>query len=207
MMTRILAALALVLLGGCVKKEVSSKIPGDERKPQPPPKERILTLNAKPLIEEEGDADFKYHALVIGKGDSEKSMIWPYDAPEPAKIPSDRVLQMEVVEITKKPLMEDMPESMMISYELSKLTDGSRVLYDASVCRAHDMKMERRAVPISYGLPYRPPGFKEASEDFPHDGTVLGGCVVSEETHTHVWVCSKCEERSKAWWEQNLPNR
>ena len=92
------------------------------------------------------------------------------------------------------------------SPKLVRITDGDRLLYDASMCRVHGIKMERVVVPITYGLymPDRSHSRAEESE-FPNTGVVLGGCCVdTERPSTHTWVCPTCLANKNRWEKQHV---
>lgn len=90
------------------------------------------------------------------------------------------------------------------SPELFRLTDGDRLLYDASMCRVHSIKMNRVVVPIAYGLYMPDRNYSRAEESaFPNAGVVLGGCCVdTERPSTHTWVCPTCLANKSRWEKQ-----
>ena len=87
-------------------------------------------------------------------------------------------------------------------YEIESVTENGKVLYDASVCRRHALKMERAIIDIHYGLPMA--SFMDAlSKDFPDGpGFVLGGCCVGSETKAFGYKCTKCVAAYQLWCEQ-----
>lgn len=76
-----------------------------------------------------------------------------------------------------------------ISLCLVKIHEGTRSLYDGSICQKHHFQMERKEVPIRYGLGPGP------NDEAPNDGTIRGGCVISEESPEtgFSWVCPTCK--------------
>jgi hypothetical protein len=60
-------------------------------------------------------------------------------------------------------------------------------------CAVHHVKMNRKTVPIIYGLMKFPPGYSEdASRFFPHAGNLYAGCVVTSRKEDFAWVCDSC---------------
>ncbi len=164
-------------------------------------KERNVTIQAK--------ANFKkhpfsgkdvYYTLEMGQGDDSRSVYWPHDAPNPASLNKKRSYSVELIEEEHKMTMGDSSTSTW-SPELFRLSDGKRLLYDASVCAVHGGVMERKAVPISYGYPmFDPEYLKVENTEFPNTGMVLGGCCVDlDRPTTHAWVCTSCVHNKERW--------
>lgn len=71
-----------------------------------------------------------------------------------------------------------------------------------SKCSIHSQEMDKRIVPIVYGL-INALEFKEST--FPNGRTYfLGGCIVQNDTRARIYVCPKCEELRKQTGFQNI---
>lgn len=72
----------------------------------------------------------------------------------------------------------------------------------SSTCEKHAIEMQKRVVPIVYGLP-RESEFEEMRvkpEAFPNGCTyIIGGCVVGDENKATVYICPRCEETRTEW--------
>ena len=95
--------------------------------------------------------------------------------------------------------------------EVIRVEQDGRVIYDREVCQVHQLKMDRKKVPIVYGL-FRPhPGEPSAATErqlFPHSRDfVLGGCVVGPEKTDHIFVCSDCKKAYEKWKTENPPKK
>ncbi len=187
--------LALVLIAALSTSCATSKIP----------KERHVTINTKASFKRNsfGDDD-AYYTLDIAPDGEDRSVYWPENAPNPDSLAKNRSYTVELLEEEYRLPIGDSGTSYW-SPELFRFSDGGRLLYDASVCRVHGIKMERVVVPISYGFPVFDREFAKAREaDFPNTGMVLGGCCVnSERPSTRAWVCPTCVAREKRREEQS----
>ena len=79
-------------------------------------------------------------------------------------------------------------------HQLVRITQGSTVIFDRSVCSLHHEKMELRTVKIGYGM-YGAKNWAESycMSHFPHfRDFALGGCVVREPETTEIYICAKC---------------
>jgi hypothetical protein len=67
-------------------------------------------------------------------------------------------------------------------------------------CGVHQLQMEARQTEIEYGLIRYPPELNAVRKANPHIEVALGGCVISENSPTHVkkWVCSTCDSNWNA---------
>jgi hypothetical protein len=70
------------------------------------------------------------------------------------------------------------------------------------LCEVHGVKMEKKKVPIEYGIvgqePGVPPNVRE--KQFPHAlEKVFGGCVVRPEKETEIWICPSCQSAERDW--------
>ena len=75
----------------------------------------------------------------------------------------------------------------------------------SGVCPVHDVRMLKRTVEITYGLPAAstpPPSRDKRARDFPFgEPQYLGGCVVSDDSPKYavVYACPRCESALKLW--------
>jgi len=163
-----------------------------------PPVERGATVSAKPVFKREIiSKDYTYTTLIL-PGD--RTVVWPGAAPKPESFNGKHVYQFDLLEERMAMSVGD-DDHIYWSPEIAIVRDGDKVLFDASVCEKHHLKMERKVVPISYGYPgYSREEWKLLEECGPNDGVVLGGCCVdSSRTQTFTWVCPTCKtNREKA---------
>ena len=187
--------LALTAMAALLASCASSKIP----------KERQVTVQTKLNFKKQsaGGADAYYTLEMVSDGD-ERSIYWPEDAPGPGALSKGRSYTVELLEEEYGLGMGGEGASYW-SPELFRLSDGDRLLYDASVCRVHGAGMKRAVVPISYGFPMFERSYSTAMEsEFPNAGVVLGGCCVNRERpSTHAWVCPRCVENKRGWEKEN----
>lgn len=91
---------------------------------------------------------------------------------------------------------------------LIRVVDGDVALFDMEVCELHKCRMERREVPITYGLirvQRGLPTLEQEKELFPHRRDhVLGGCIVmpGKKTET-MYICPECRIAYDAWRKAN----
>jgi hypothetical protein len=167
------------------------------------PKERNITIQASANFKKHplSGKDF-YHTLELEQGDDSRSVYWPHDAPNPATLNKNNTYSLEIIEEEHKRTLGGSSTSTW-SPELLRLSDGKRLLYDASVCAVHGGVMERKVVPISYGFPmFDREYLKVENTEFPNTGMVLGGCVVDRDRPvTHAWVCTSCVYNKNKWEE------
>ncbi len=83
--------------------------------------------------------------------------------------------------------------------ELASIGEAGSPVVDRGRCSLHGKPMERRRVPIHYGLPISE--FLQAYETFPHAAFVLGGCVIMDDSPTTepAYVCAGCDAAYQAW--------
>lgn len=88
-------------------------------------------------------------------------------------------------------------------HNLVKVIRRNRVVYDREICEIHHCKMERKEVPIIYGLVMDigvQPTPEQEKTLFPHHfESVLGGCCVMPKKSTLIYVCSKCKDAYEKW--------
>ena len=77
----------------------------------------------------------------------------------------------------------------------------------SDVCPAHGVRMAKRQVEITYGLPPASspqPAREVRAHKFPFgEPLYLGGCVVSDDSPKYalVYVCPQCELAAKKWFQ------
>jgi hypothetical protein len=91
---------------------------------------------------------------------------------------------------------------------LIRVVDGDKALFDMEVCELHKCRMERREIPITYGLIRVQKGLPTLEQErtlFPHRRDyVLGGCIVmpGKKTET-MYVCPECRTAYEDWRKAN----
>ena len=174
-----------------------------------------VTLVVKPSFATHAD-HLTY--LVLGSGESAIELYW--SSVSPSKTSSMYPLTLNttdiysfVVERTKhevahypakeKLLSNAANRAVCYTYDVIRVAQSGRVLFDRSICEVHHTLMKREQLPISYGLPARrflEPTSNEFSSLFPHHQEfVLGGCVVGKDKTALTFVCQKCRDARKAW--------
>jgi hypothetical protein len=85
--------------------------------------------------------------------------------------------------------------------KVHRLTAEERRELGNKLCEVHGEELKLDTVPIHYGLIRFKPDYSKAREtQFPHaNSSLLGGCVVREETKAEVLYCTKCREAESAW--------
>jgi|GEM_PF-3106431 len=172
------------------------------------PKERKVTLEAKLKFKKNAiGKDNHYYTVKIGK----RSAVWPTEAFPPTRLKRDKIYKLDLIEEEYRSNIGKIDGEQWVYWapELVNVYDGSKLLYDATVCEVHRTQMDRKAVRITYGLYWPPKSYQEARDkDFPHTGLALGGCCVdSERTYTHSWVCSDCVANKERWSKENRKKR
>lgn len=106
--------------------------------------------------------------------------------------------------ITDEGAKEKKEPEYFFSPILIRVTDGEKSLFDLEMCEVHHCKMERKEVPISYGLIrlQKPlPTLEDEKALFPHRREyVMGGCIVmpGKKTET-MYVCPQCKSAFVEW--------
>lgn len=90
---------------------------------------------------------------------------------------------------------------------LIRVVRRGSLVFDRTICEAHHRKMERREVPIIYGLIIpegKQPTDKEYRTQFPHySEQAFGGCCVMPQKTDFIYVCSDCVAAHKKWESDN----
>lgn len=90
-------------------------------------------------------------------------------------------------------------------HQLIRITQGSTVIFDRSICSMHHEPMELRTVKIAYGML----GAASWAESycmghFPHfRNFAAGGCVVQDAETTSIYICPKCVAECKEYAQQH----
>ena len=119
--------------------------------------------------------------------------------------------------VSWKPTAEPARESViefvqkMSAAEVARAQEPFRtwlVAQRTGVCELHDVKMSRRWLPVTYGLPAADslPEREEAA-GFPHGEEVFsGGCVVTATKEREVHLCPECVKAYRVW-KAKKPNK
>lgn len=131
---------------------------------------------------------------------------WPTTAPDPKSLHASHAWHFELLEQKGGMWSEDNSRTWT---EISKVTDGSRVIYDAGLCPVHHLGMTRvdEKTATVQGI-YRPPSFDRIlDKEFPNTGVRYPRCSSGGERV--VWVCPGCVKAKEqwAWRNRNSPDR
>jgi len=113
-----------------------------------------------------------------------------------------------MVRFTDEGEKEDKAPDYFWSPVIIRVVDGEKALFDMEVCGLHHCRMERREIPITYGLIRLQKGLPTLEEEkalFPHRRDyVLGGCIVmpGKKTET-MYICPECRTAYEAWQKAN----
>jgi len=106
-------------------------------------------------------------------------------------------------ELSKNAIKED--EYIKIP-TLIRIVHNDTLIYDREICEAHHRKMERREVPIIYGMPAapegKPPTEKQCRTQFPHFAEKCwGGCCIDEfsKKTDFIYICPDCVAAHQEW--------
>jgi len=143
------------------------------------------TLRFKPVKKSEG-IPLLFIADSRGR---ELEAYWPEGIGFPASIVAGRVYTVEL-------LTRIYTEPTYVFNDLLKITDGGRVIVDASVCEVHGSAMQRQMEKGKSALSYPDSFFPRQEKTFPNDGNVYLLC--GSERHP-LWKCTKCEEAYHRW--------
>jgi hypothetical protein len=83
---------------------------------------------------------------------------------------------------------------------------GGKLVDEVQRCEVHGSLLERRQVPVAYGLPIRNEALDEARATlFPNSlQFVLVGCIDSAiGDHVEAFVCEECREAETRWRQDN----
>ena len=159
----------------------------------------IVTITASPQFEKRGE----WRCFVITNS-QQKFRLWALGERSP--VPGVSLDTNKVYEF----VFTNQPFASTFQPVLIRLRLGGRTIYDLEVCEIHQIKMERKVVPVSYGLIRPGPGEPTPDierEFFPHwHESAVGGCVPGPEKTTEVNVCALCKA-AYSEWKQNTKKR
>ena len=96
---------------------------------------------------------------------------------------------------------DDGKEVYFITLQVAEIWDDQRKVFDAAECPLHHVSMERRALPINYGLPSAV--FLGAFQTFSGGpGFVVGGCVAGPQKELFGYRCPECARLYQLWSEE-----
>ncbi|HMJ65368.1 MAG TPA: hypothetical protein VK615_08445 [Candidatus Binatia bacterium] len=147
--------------------------------------------------------------LTISNENARYEVYWSYppNYDRPVVLESNRVYTFTVI---GEPI-NDCP-SLVVPRVVRVEKDG-KMLYDREICDVHHIRMERKEVPILYGLilpGLGEPGGDTAQRLFPHRyETRLGGCCVTPTSPKtdKVYVCSECKKAYANWNANTKPEK
>jgi hypothetical protein len=92
-------------------------------------------------------------------------------------------------------------------YDVQRVTEGDRVLFDAEVCEVHQARLQSKYVENRHGLARVSSAYLDARRDsFPHSesGRTVS-CVgdLDEPPSIKINVCAQCEQACLAWVRRN----
>ncbi len=130
------------------------------------------------------------------------AVIWPDTSARPAAIDLSKTYEFGFLEKrTRRPGGGD----DQVEKELVRIMDGSKTLYDASVCAVHRLPMEREEEQTVSMDPYvgHPSYFRKDGDRrprrWPNDGKAYLPCDAGVR---HLrWRCPECQRLSEAWRE------
>jgi hypothetical protein len=160
---------------------------------------RLVTVTASPRFEDRGE--WKCFILTNSQ---ETFRLWALG--EQSAVPGVSLDTNKIYEF----VFTNHPLANTFQRELIEVRLNGRVVYDVETCEIHHVKMERKVVPVYYGLIRPGPG--EPTPDlegqfFPHrHERALGGCIPGPEKTTEVQVCAACKA-AYLEWKQNTKER
>jgi hypothetical protein len=163
----------------------------------------IMTFSAPVKFEKRDEATF----LTIADEKRKVNLIWSYEMRDkqtmhliPAPLEEGKIYEFALEH-------ERVAGGVLINPQLVSIAQGGRVLYDRTLCRVHQKKMERKEVPIVYGLAPRRP------EDPPHEvetklfpfrlEVAYAGCIPGPRKTELVFVCPDCKAAHVEWTAKN----
>lgn len=153
-------------------------------------------------------------SLLVADGRHKVNVTWSYTMNDgqttklfPVTIEDGRKYQF-VIEHERIAGVAARADGALINAQIVTIAEGHRVIYDRAICRVHQKKMERKEVPIIYGLVGRRPGdpsHEEETKLFPFRREVAhGGCIVMPGRDKEmVFVCPGCQAAHAEWAVKN----
>lgn len=91
--------------------------------------------------------------------------------------------------------------------ELLRVSSGSRVIYDTTLCRVHLQKLREVALREGVDLAWLPGNYYEIQKArFPNAGSLHPACQRMLGTETG-WVCPVCDRQEQSWVEKHRDAR
>lgn len=132
-----------------------------------------------------------------------QSVMLPEGAAAPRKIDPAVTYDCEILASTYKRNSgtNRHPADIFTDRSLLRIRTGSRVVFDASICRIHKKAMTRQEERAESGGELPDSFYKTRDKRFPNDGAVylLCGSGVSH----MLWKCHDCEAASRRWQRLN----
>jgi hypothetical protein len=153
----------------------------------------------KPVFRQSGDfCDLTIDGLDTARF---RYLSWPQRAPNPKELNVTIPWRFEL-------LRQDGGKWDWVGQEVLTASAQGHVIFDASLCEVHHLKMNRVIeVCEVYSDRTKPDGFFEVrAKRFPHSGTAFPACTFYPDREL-TWQCPECAKASKRWCQQNLKGR
>lgn len=128
---------------------------------------------------------------------------WPRTAPNPKGLDVTSPWRFEL-------LRQDGGKWNCVAQEVLTASSQGQVIFDASLCEVHHLKMSRVVeVCDDYADRTKPDGFgfyEVRSRQFPHSGTAFPFCTFYPNREL-TWKCAECTRASKRWCHRYLKGR
>jgi hypothetical protein len=163
--------------------------------------ERVTTTLTAPVKFDQRDTTT---FLVIDDGKKKMDFVWSYVQPDkqtavyPVKLEEKQTYTF-TIEQEKSAAVP----GVLINAQIMAVTRDGQTVYDRALCELHRRRMERKEVPIVYGLVAKLPGDPSAEEEkaFPKwRESFAGGCIVMPGRDKElVFVCPDCKAGHAEW--------
>lgn len=158
-----------------------------------------VEIVGKPAFRQSSD----YCDLAIDGLDTQRfrHLSWPTRAPDPKVLDASSPWRFEL-------LRQDGGKWDYVGAEVLTARSQGRLVFDASLCEVHHLKMSRVVeVCEDYSEHTKPDGFYEVrSKQFPHSGTAFPACTYYPDREL-TWQCAECARASKRWCQRHLRGR
>jgi hypothetical protein len=133
--------------------------------------------------------------------DRYRYLSWPQRAPNPKGLSLASPWRFEL-------LRQHGGKWDYVSQEVLTASYEGKMVFDASLCEVHNLKMQRVVeVCEDYSDRTKPIGFYEVrSKQFPHSGTAFPACTFYSDREL-TWQCAECAKTSKRWCYKHLRGR
>jgi hypothetical protein len=135
-----------------------------------------------------------------------------YDVPWFSPGYDDGLVKLETNRVYTFTIAEELVkihEKTYTTYQVVKVQQDGKTIYDHEICEVHHAKMQFQEVPIHYGLPAPDPNDQKGEKArrlFPHGRAyVLGGCVIDDISPKtgKTYVCKQCQDAFAKWKKQH----